>query len=189
MKKETEKKLDEQNGVKAEKSPKCEKSDKKELQAAEEALKQAKSDLEKAEKAANEAEEKLAATTDKMMRIAAEYDNFRKRASKEKEDAYTDAYADAVKTLLPVMDNLERAQEFSNDEGTALILKQLSECFDKLGVKEIPALDLPFDPNFHNAVMIDEEEGKEPNTVTAVLQKGYTLREKVIRFAMVKVSK
>ena len=124
-----------------------------------------------------------------MLRIAAEYDNFRKRAVKEKEDAYTDAYCDAVKTLLPVMDNLQRAKSFDGtSEGTALIMKQLEECFAKLGVEEIPAKGLPFDPNFHNAVMMDDSGEFPKDTVTEVFQSGYTLRGKVIRFAMVKVA-
>lgn len=154
-------------------------------------LKEMKKALEEAEKKAKETEEKLAEATDRMMRIAAEYDNFRKRAVKEKEDAYTDSYIDVVKELLPVMDNLERAKSFAKEDGagTALIMKQLSEVFEKLGVKEIPAENLPFDPNFHNAVMIDEGSDAEENTVTAVLQKGYTVRDKVIRFSMVKVAK
>lgn len=166
------------------------KSDDK-LSALKKAAEAAKNEAEAAQKSAVEAEEKAKEATDRMLRIAAEYDNFRKRAVKEKEDAYTDAYCDAVSTLLPVMDNLQRARSFESEgdnTGTALIMKQLEECFAKLGVEEIPALNLPFDPNFHNAVMIDDSGSAEKDTVTEVLQSGYTLRGKVIRFAMVKVA-
>ncbi len=162
---------------------------KKAAEEAKKAAQAAKNEAEAAQKSASEADEKAKEATDRMLRIAAEYDNFRKRAVKEKEDAYTDAYCDAVSTLLPVMDNLQRAKSFDGDsEGTALIMKQLEECFAKLGVEEIPALNLPFDPNFHNAVMIDDSGSAEKDTVTEVLQSGYTLRGKVIRFAMVKVA-
>lgn len=169
---------------------KIEKNEEK-LSALKKAAEEAKKCAQAAEKSAEEAEEKAKEATDKMLRIAAEYDNFRKRAVKEKEDAYTDAYCDAVNTLLPVMDNLKRARSFEGENdntGTALIMKQLEECFAKLGVEEIPALNLPFDPNFHNAVMIDDSGSAEKDTVTEVLQSGYTLRGKVIRFAMVKVA-
>ncbi len=162
---------------------------KKSAEEAKKAAEAACKEAEEAKKCAEEAEEKAKEATDRMLRIAAEYDNFRKRAVKEKEDAYTDAYCDAVKTLLPVMDNLKRAKSFDGQgEGTALIMKQLEECFAKLGVEEIPALNLPFDPNFHNAVMIDDSGNAEKDTVTDVLQDGYTLKGKVIRFAMVKVA-
>lgn len=164
---------------------------KKAAEEAKKAAQAAEKEAEEAKKAAEEADEKAKEATDKMLRIAAEYDNFRKRAVKEKEDAYTDAYCDAVKTLLPVMDNLQRAKSFETEgdnTGTALIMKQLEECFAKLGVEEIPAKGLPFDPNFHNAVMMDDSGEYEKDTVTDVLQSGYTLRGKVIRFAMVKVA-
>ncbi len=177
-------KKEEKNDAELEvKEQKAEKPDiKKELSAAKKALAEA-------EKEAKAAKDKEAESTDKMLRLAAEYDNFRKRAVKEKEDAYTDAYVDIVKELLPVMDNLERAKAFSDaeDTGTALIMKQLSDVFSKLGVEEIPADGVKFDPNVHNAVMMDADTDAEEGTVTAVLQKGYTVRGKVIRFAMVKV--
>lgn len=174
--------------VEAKKAEKAEKNEEK-LSTLKKAAESAKKEAEEAKKSASEAEEKAKDATDKMLRIAAEYDNFRKRAVKEKEDAYTDAYCDAVKTLLPVMDNLQRAKSFEgNDAGTALIMKQLEECFQKLGVEEIPAKGLPFDPNFHNAVMMDDSGEFPKDTVTDVLQSGYTLRGKVIRFAMVKVA-
>ena len=189
MKKDNENVCENSNNEKKS-SVKAEKSEEK-LSALKKAAADAKKEAETAKKSADEAIEKEKEATERMLRIAAEYDNFRKRAVKEKEDAYTDAYIDAVKILLPVMDNLERAKSFEKDSdstGFSLIMKQIEDCFQKLGIEEIPALDLPFDPNYHNAVMIDADNQKEPNTVTEVLQKGYTVRGKVIRFAMVKVA-
>lgn len=148
--------------------------------------------LEEACAAVEELKKEKDELNDRYLRLAAEYDNFRKRAVKEKEDAYGDAYIAAVKELLPVIDNLERAEAYSKDsadEGSMLILKQLREALTRMNVEEIPAKGLPFDPNFHNAVMLEEGSGTEENTVTEVFQKGYTVRGKIIRFAMVKVAK
>ena len=170
------------------KAKKSEKNEEK-VSTLKKAAETAKKEAEEAKKLALEADEKAKEATDKMLRIAAEYDNFRKRAVKEKEDAYTDAYCDAVKTLLPVMDNLQRAKSFDGtSEGTALIMKQLEECFAKLGVEEIPAKGLTFDPNFHNAVMHVEDEEKGENEIVEEFQKGFKVGEKVIRFSMVKVA-
>ena len=109
----------------------------------------------------------------KYLRLAAEYDNFRKRSQKEKESIYADAKSDAVLAFLPVYDNLDRA---------------LKQVLTKLGIEEIPALGQPFDPALHNAVMHVEDESAGENTVVEVFQTGFKLGEKVIRFAMVKVA-
>lgn len=130
---------------------------------------------------------------DKYMRLAAEYDNFRKRAQKERESLFTEAKGDALAAMLPVYDNVERAlkqpcQDEAYAEGVRMIMRQLEETFQKLGVVEIEADGVPFDPNKHNAVMHIEDENLEAGVVAEVFQKGFMIGEKVIRFAMVKVA-
>ena len=130
---------------------------------------------------------------DQFLRLAAEYDNYRKRTAKEKESLWTDAKADTVQAFLPVYDNLERAlkQETADEaykKGVEMIMSQLKEVFAKLGITEIEAQGKPFDPNLHNAVMHIEDENLEENTVAQVFQAGFMLGEKVIRFAMVQVA-
>jgi molecular chaperone GrpE len=129
---------------------------------------------------------------DKYLRLIAEFDNYKKRTQKEKEEIYSLAKTDVVMSLLPVIDNFERAEKFSNDEsveeGMALIKKQFLEFLKKIGVEEIEAENMPFDQNFHNAVLHEEREDVPENTIVEVLQKAYRLGEKVIRHAMVKVA-
>ena len=130
---------------------------------------------------------------DKYLRTLAEYDNFRKRSQREKDAIYGDATVDAVKKLLPVLDNFERALNYEcKDEefkkGIALIQNTLVEVFDSLGVKEIPAMDAQFDPNLHEAVMHIDNPAYEENIVTDVYRKGYILGDKVIRHTMVVVA-
>jgi len=133
---------------------------------------------------------------DKIQRNAAEFDNYKKRTLKEKEALYTDAFADAVQAFLPVADNMERAVAAITDdstevktlkEGVDMVFNQLKEVFAKLGVEEIEAEGKTFDPNFHNAVMHVEDEAYGENQVAEVFQKGYKLKEKVLRHSMVKV--
>ena len=130
---------------------------------------------------------------DKYLRLLAEYDNYRKRSQKEKENAWTSAKADTAKEFLPVYDNLERAlkQETADEayaKGVQMIMTQLKNVLEKLGIEEIPAQGEAFDPNVHNAVMhIDDEELGE-NVVAEVFQTGFRIGEKVIRHAMVKVA-
>ena len=135
----------------------------------------------------------LKESEDKYLRLAAEYDNYRKRTAKEKESLWTDAKIDTVKSLLPVYDNLERAiQQETADEaykkGVEMTMNQLKEVLNKLGVTEIPALGQPFDPNLHNAVMHIDDENLGENTVAQVFQAGFQCGEKVVRFAMVQVA-
>ena len=130
---------------------------------------------------------------DQFLRLAAEYDNYRKRTAKEKESLWTDAKADTVQAFLPVYDNLERAlkQETADEaykKGVEMTMNQLKEVFAKLGITEIEAEGKPFDPNLHNAVMHIEDENLGGNTVAQVFQAGFMLGEKVIRFAMVQVA-
>ena len=129
----------------------------------------------------------------KFLRLAAEYDNYRKRTAKEKESIWADAKASVVASFLPVYDNLERAlKQDTADEaykkGVEMTMTQLKDVLSKLGVTEIEAAGQPFDPNLHNAVMHVEDENLGENTVAEVFQAGFQLGEKVIRFAMVKVA-
>ena len=129
----------------------------------------------------------------KFLRLAAEYDNYRKRTAKEKEGIWADAKASVVTSFLPVYDNLERAlKQDTADEaykkGVEMTMTQLKEVLSKLGVTEIEAAGQPFDPKLHNAVMHVEDEAFGENTVAEVFQAGFQLGEKVIRFAMVKVA-
>ena len=130
---------------------------------------------------------------DKYLRLAAEYDNYRKRTAKEKESLYVTAKADTVKPFLDVYDNLLRGvDQFESDDphrqGLEMIAKQLLEVLHKLGVTEIEAAGRPFDPEKHNAVMHVEDESMGENTVAEVFQKGFMLGDKVLRFAVVKVA-
>lgn len=129
---------------------------------------------------------------DKLLRTVAEYDNFRKRTSKEKENIYTEACADVLKEMLPVLDNLERAVSVEGStedlkKGIELTINQFTASFEKLGVQEI-ASDGEFDPNFHNAVMHVEDEKLGKNQVAEVFLKGYKKGDKVLRHSMVKVA-
>ena len=135
----------------------------------------------------------VAAQEDKYLRLAAEYDNYRKRTAKEKEALWTDCKADTAAAFLPVYDNLERAMnQATADEaykkGVEMTMNQLKEVFAKLGVTEIPALGEPFDPNLHNAVMHIDDENFGENTISLVFQAGFQCGDKVIRFAMVQVA-
>lgn len=126
------------------------------------------------------------------MRLMADFQNFKKRAAKEKTDLYQYANEKIMTELLEVLDNFERAlqQEVSDNgfkEGMELIFKQMFDVLEKSGLAEIAALGEDFDPNFHNAVMTEESEEYESGKVSEVLQKGYTLNGKVIRPTMVKV--
>ena len=138
-------------------------------------------------------EAELAAEHDRFLRLAAEYDNFRKRTQKEREALYTDVKANTVAELLPVYDNLERAlaAECTDEafyKGVEMTMNQVKSIFEKLGVSEIPAVGEKFDPNFHNAVMQVEAEGTESGTIVAEFQKGFKLGDKIIRFSMVQVA-
>ena len=136
----------------------------------------------------------LAAEQDKYLRLAAEYDNYRKRTAKEKESLYTDAKIDTVNALLGVYDNLERGiaqygdEESPHRKGLEMVFNQFKESLKKLGVETMDAVGQPFDPEKHNAVMHIEDESYGEHTVVEVLQQGFTLGDKVLRFAIVKVA-
>lgn len=142
----------------------------------------------KAQKEIDELKNKLAEYDDRYLRLAAEYDNYRKRTIKEKSDAYADAYCDAVKAILPLADSLDKALEFSpEDEGIKALSKLFADILSKLGVTVIESDGKEFDPNLHNAIMHEDDEALGENLVVQTFQTGYMLGEKVIRHAMVKV--
>lgn len=136
----------------------------------------------------------LESLKDQHLRLAAEYDNYRKRTAKEKEQIYSDAKIATVKEFLAVYDNLERAvaQEGDDDsphkKGMEMIFHQFEEILTKMGVEKIDAVGQPFDPEKHSAVMHIEDENLGENTVAEVFQQGFTLSGKVLRFAVVKVA-
>ena len=137
----------------------------------------------------------LAEEHDQYLRLAAEYDNYRKRTAKEKEGIYANAKIDTIKGMLPVYDNLERglAQFGAEDDdphkkGLEMIFNQYKEALTKLGVTPIDCVVKEFDPERHNAVMHIEDESCGENTVVEVLQQGFMLGDKVLRFAIVKVA-
>ena len=135
----------------------------------------------------------LAAQRDKYLRLAAEYDNFRKRSMKEREMIYSDARADAITRLLPVYDNLQRAlkMECTDDaffKGVEMMMTQLTQILDEMNVKQITAVGEPFDPNRHNAVMMIENPELGEKIVAEEFQKGFTLGERVIRHSTVVVA-
>ena len=141
----------------------------------------------------NPFEEKYNTEHDNYLRLAAEYDNYRKRTLKEKEASYTNGKADAVAKLLPVYDNLERAlnqptEDEAYKKGVELTMQELVKIFSSLGVEVFGNPGDVFDPNLHNAVMHTESEEFPENTITQVFQKGFKLGDKIVRFAMVQVA-
>ena len=137
-----------------------------------------------------EIKKQLADTSDKYLRVLAEYDNFRKRSLKERDSIYGEAYVDCVKNLLPIIDNIERVLTLEGDEkfmdGLKLIVGQVHESLNKMGVTEIECKT--FDPNLHNAVMHIDDDSFGESEIVEVFQKGYVYGERVIRYAMVKVA-
>ena len=154
---------------------------------AKEEVKEEKSELDILKEEKNE-------LNDRYLRLLAEYDNFKKRTVREKEAIYIDSAADTISQLLPVMDNLQRALDSFTDKendfykGFEMVYKQTQEIFTKMGVSEIKALGEEFNPELHNAVMHIEDEKVTENTIVEEFQKGYTYKEKVIRYSMVKVA-
>lgn len=148
--------------------------------------------LKETTEALDKANAELKELNDKYLRVCAEYDNFRKRTTKERDGLYTDAYSDALKELLPIIDNLERAAQYTEPEkltdGIALIFKSASEMLTKLGIETFGAAGEKFDPNLHNAVMHVDDEEKGESEIVDVFQKGYKKGDRIIRHAMVKVA-
>ncbi len=178
----------EENEVKTETNETPKKNEKKKDKARE-----AEAENVKLKEALAKAEAALSESEDKYKRVLAEYDNYRKRTAKEKEGVYSDAYGDAIKEILPVIDNLERAAMFEDGEqvakGVKMTLAQFLESLGRMGVEVIDAnKGDPFDPVFHNAVMHSEDPELGEGVISAVLQKGYKKGDKVYRYAMVAVA-
>ena len=142
---------------------------------------------------ANPWEEKYNAERDAHLRVAAEFDNFRKRTVKEKEQSYGNGKADAVAKMLPGYDNLERAlnqptEDAAYKKGVEMTMNELVKILTSLGVEVFGNVGDTFDPNLHNAVMHTEDDSFGENTISMVFQKGFKIGEKVVRFAMVQVA-
>lgn len=177
------------NETSAAEAPECEKT---------EAKPKKKSKGENAKLAALEAkvsegEEKIAKQDEAFKRLAAEYDNFRKRSQKEHDTAFSNGVAHAAATLLPVLDTLHAAANAETTDaeykkGVLMTLAKAEEVFKKLGIAEIEAEGAPFNPELHNACMQESVEGVESGTICKVFQKGYTLNERVIRHSVVSVA-
>lgn len=163
--------------------------------------KESKSDVKKLKSELEETKKKLEAetkradeTNDKYLRVAAEYDNFRKRSQNERAQIYGDAVSDTLAGLLPIIDNLQYAAKYSAGdaekvaEGLNLILGKLPETLEKLGITSFGEIGETFDPNLHNAVLHVDDESLGEGEITDVLQCGYKYKEKVLRYAMVKVA-
>ena len=141
----------------------------------------------------NPLEEKYNAEHDAHLRLAAEYDNFRKRTIKEKEASYGNGKADAVAKMLPIYDNLERAlnqptEDAAYKKGVEMTMAELVKIFTSLGVEIFGEKGDAFDPNLHNAVMHIDDETLAENSIAMVFQKGFKIGDKVVRFAMVQVA-
>ncbi|MBR3330791.1 MAG: nucleotide exchange factor GrpE [Mogibacterium sp.] len=181
---------DEAEEVKAEEA-----EEKAEGEAAEEAEKEEAPKEDEANKAEEEAKKAEEAESERYMRLMAEFQNFKRRVAREKSDIHAYANEKIVGELLPVLDNFERALDTEGGDfeayakGMQLIFEQLKKALENAGLEEIKAKDEAFDPNVHNAVMTECLEDKEDGTVTKVLQKGYKLKDKVIRPSMVAVNK
>ena len=138
-------------------------------------------------------EEKYNAERDAHLRVAAEFDNFRKRTIKEKEASYGNGKADAIAKMLPIYDNLERAlnqptEDAAYKKGVEMTMNELVKIFSSLGVEIFGNVGDEFDPNIHNAIMHTEDESVAENTITMVFQKGIKMGDKIVRFAMVQVA-
>ncbi len=155
-----------------------------------------KKESKKEVKKLTEENEKLNASltelNDRYTRMLAEYDNFRKRAQKEREGVYFDAVSDVINSILPIKDSLEMALKFADEsqlsQGVTMTLNKFGEILNKLGVEEFGAVGEEFDPNIHNGVLHCEDDTLGEQIIAEVLQKGYKKGEKIIRYAMVKVA-
>lgn len=141
-------------------------------------------------------DEQIEELTDRLKRSMAEFENFRKRTGKEKEQMFETGAKSVIEKILPIVDNFERGLASATDEdkanpvveGMEMVYKQLMTTLEEIGVKAIEAEGMEFDPNLHNAVMHEENEELGENIVSAELQKGYTYRDTVVRHSMVKVA-
>ncbi len=158
------------------------------------AKKEKKSDCEKLKAEIEKLTNELANAKDTHLRVLAEYDNFRKRSAREKEALYGDAKANTLKTLLPVIDNFDRAADNKTDDievyrkGIEMTLTQLGEILKNLEVEAFGEVGEQFDPNIHNAVMTVENDELPENSIAAVFEKGYRMGDRILRFATVQVT-
>ena len=135
----------------------------------------------------------LEETTDRLKRLMAEFDNFKKRSAKEREGLYNSLLSDIVGSFLPVVDNLEKAvnsdtQDEGYKQGVELVLKQFMDVLSSIGVKEIEGVGATFDPEYHEAVSLVQDEALGEKEIKEVFRKGYKIGEKVIRHSMVVVA-
>ena len=189
---ETEQAVPETEAVEEEVQPEAEAPKKEEKPAEEPKAKAEKEPKAKAEKEPD-LKSQLAAEKDKYLRLLAEYDNFRRRSQKEKENIYTDVRGETLKKFLPVYDSLWRAltQTAEDDparKGLEMIMTQYENALTQLGVSLIEAVGQPFDANFHNAVMHVEDESVGENIVVEEFEKGFKIGDKVLRYSVVKVA-
>ena len=169
------------------------KSEKQETPVTEEQVEEVVTETAEAAPQVNEWEEKYKAEHDSYLRLAADYDNFRKRTLKEKEQSYSHGKADAVEKLLPVYDNLERAlnqptEDEAYKKGVEMTMKELVNIFTGLGVEIFGQVGDAFDPELHNAILHIEDESFGESTISQVFQKGFKIGDKIVRFAMVQVA-
>ena len=168
------------------------KKSKKQEKASKDDAKKLRAELALMQKSAEESAKKAAEAEDRYLRLAAEYDNFRKRSAKERDGIYADAAADALTSLLPLIDNLQRASAYTESdklaEGVKMILSTLPAVLEKMNVTQFGEAGETFDPNLHNAVMHIDDEAYGEGEIVDVLQTGYKLGDKVIRYAMVKTA-
>lgn len=138
-------------------------------------------------------EKEISELTDKRLRLLAEYENYKKRTQKEKESTYEFAISSTIANILPILDMLELSLKQDTDDvvaiktGVELVVKQFNTVLEKMNITKIDAVDVQFDPELHNAVMMEAEGEAESGTVLEELQKGYKINERVIRHSMVKV--
>ena len=141
------------------------------------------------EKQLEEANKALAELNDKYLRIMAEYENYRRRTAKEKEESTSYAFSVAALNFLPLADNFERAVGYApDDENVTVLFKQLTDILEKMNIKPFNSDGEKFDPNMHNAVMHEDDPDKDENVVVQTFIKGYKIGDKVLRHAMVKVA-
>lgn len=169
-------------------------SDSKEKKEKKSEIKKLKSELEEAKNALEAERAKAEEINDKYLRIAAEYDNFRKRTQTERKNVYGEAVADTLGGLLPIIDNLQYAAKYSAGdaekvaEGLNLILGKLPETLERMNIKAFGEPGETFDPNLHNAILHVDDENLGEGEIVEVLQQGYMYGERVLRYAMVKVA-
>ncbi|MBQ9085762.1 MAG: nucleotide exchange factor GrpE [Clostridia bacterium] len=179
-----------------EKEEREEKKEEKSSRGEKKKLKKAEAELSELKKTLDQKDAAFADLNDKYLRLCAEYDNFRKRSSKEKEGIYADACCDILEQILPVLDNLERAALYNTEDaaetpmgkGLELTLRSFMDTLQKIGVTEIEAFGKPFNPDLHNAVMHVDDENYGENEIVEVFMKGYAKGDKVLRYSMVKVA-